>query len=54
MLWNAKNWKVDLGGTSMSYVSFGHGDKILVLIPGLSDGLTTVKGEACQLYEVSC
>ena len=28
MLWNAKNGKVDLNGTDMSYVSFGKGRKI--------------------------
>ncbi len=49
MLWNAKNGKVDLNGTDMSYVSFGKGSKVLILLPGLSDGLTTVKGKALLL-----
>lgn len=35
--------------TDMYYVSFGHGKKNLVVIPGLSDGLATVKGKALLL-----
>ena len=49
MLWNAKNGKVDLNGTDMNYVSFGRGSKVLIMLPGLSDGLTTVKGKALLL-----
>lgn len=49
MLWNAKNGEVALGDTEMSYVSFGHGDRTLILLPGLSDGLATVKGKALLL-----
>lgn len=30
----------------MNYVSFGSGEKILVMLPGLGDGLSTVKGKA--------
>lgn len=33
----------------MDYVSFGHGDRTLILLPGLSDGLATVKGKALLL-----
>lgn len=33
----------------MDYVSFGRGEKILVIIPGLSDGLKTVKGTAIPI-----
>ena len=46
---NAKNGQVRVGDTSMYYVSFGHGEKTLILIPGLSDGLATVKGKAALL-----
>lgn len=46
---NAKNGQVPVGDTSMYYVSFGHGDKKLILLPGLSDGLATVKGKAMLL-----
>ena len=49
MLWNAKNGQVPIGNTEMSYVSFGYGDKTLILLPGLSDGLMTVKGKALML-----
>ena len=49
MLWNAKNGEVSVGDTSMSYVSFGHGGRALILLPGLSDGLATVKGKALLL-----
>lgn len=46
MLWNAKNGRVSIGDTDMDYIAFGNGSKILIIIPGLSDGLTTVKGMA--------
>lgn len=49
MLWNAKNGEVAIGGTKMSYVSFGRGKRTLILLPGLSDGLTTVRGKALLL-----
>ena len=49
MLWNAKNGEVELGGSKMSYASFGHGPKTLIILPGLSDGLTTVRGKALLL-----
>ena len=34
---------------SMDYVTFGKGKKPLVIIPGLGDGLATVKGMAQML-----
>lgn len=43
------NGQVELEDTEMYYVSFGQGSKKLVVIPGLSDGLTTVKGKALLL-----
>lgn len=49
MIWNARNGSVPLGSTEMNYVSFGKGEKCLILLPGLSDGLTTVKGKALLL-----
>jgi pimeloyl-ACP methyl ester carboxylesterase len=33
----------------MNYVSFGYGEKAFIVLPGLSDGLTTVKGKALLL-----
>lgn len=49
MIWNAKNGTIAIGNTEMCYVSFGYGKKTLILLPGLSDGLTTVKGKALLL-----
>lgn len=49
MLWNAKNGSVRIQNTQMSYVSFGRGSRILIILPGLSDGLATVKGKAFLL-----
>lgn len=49
MLWNAKNGSMPPGDTDMDYVSFGNGEKTLILLPGLSDGLSTVKGKALLL-----
>ncbi len=49
MGWNAKNGSVPIGGTNMSYASFGHGKRTMILLPGLSDGLATVKGKAMLL-----
>lgn len=49
MIWNAKNGEVTFGNTRMNYVSFGRGKRTLILLPGLSDGLATVKGKALLL-----
>lgn len=40
---------VKIGDTEMYYVSFGKGQKNLVVLPGLSDGLATVKGKGIVL-----
>lgn len=37
---------VQIGNTDMDYVSFGTGPKNIVMLPGLGDGLKTVKGMA--------
>ncbi|MBR1815347.1 MAG: alpha/beta hydrolase [Lachnospiraceae bacterium] len=44
-----KNGCVTIGDTDMYYVFFGTGQKKLVVLPGLSDGLATVKGKALIL-----
>lgn len=49
MFWNAKNGRVRLEDTDMFYVSFGHGNENLIILPGLGDGLTSVKGLALPL-----
>ena len=41
-----KNGSVKIGNTEMYYVSFGNGRRNLIVLPGLSDGLATVKGKA--------
>ncbi len=41
-----KNGCVNVGNTDMYYVAFGGGKKNLIVLPGLSDGLWTVKGKA--------
>ena len=41
-----KNGCVKIGDTDMHYVAFGRGEKKLIVLPGLSDGLATVKGKA--------
>lgn len=43
---NNINGCVKIGDTDMYYVSFGTGKKKVVVLPGLSDGLATVKGKA--------
>ena len=47
----AKNGSVKIGNTEMYYASFGSGSKTLVALPGLSDGLATVKGKALVLSQ---
>ncbi|MCG8512670.1 MAG: alpha/beta hydrolase [Halanaerobiales bacterium] len=37
--------KVKIGNTDMDYVVFGQGQKPLIILPGLGDGLKTVKGQ---------
>lgn len=46
MFWKAKEGCVSIDDTDMDYISFGDGNDILIMLPGLGDGLTTVKGMA--------
>ena len=46
MFYNAKNCAITIGNTEMEYITFGSGKKNAILIPGLGDGLRTVKGKA--------
>ena len=34
---------------NMDYICFGRGEKVLIMLPGLGDGLTTVKGTALPM-----
>ena len=45
------NGSVPLWDTEMQYVAFGEGEKTLVVLPGLSDGLVTVRGKARLLAQ---
>ena len=46
MLWNAKNGRLRLSTGAMDYIRFGRGERVLVMLPGVGDGLRTVKGLA--------
>ena len=45
-MYSAKNATLSMNGKTMDYVTFGKGKDALVIIPGLGDGLQTVKGKA--------
>ena len=49
MPYNAKNGTLKIGGTEMDYIRFGTGERILVMLPGLGDGLRSVKGTALPM-----
>ena len=49
MLYNAKNGTLEIGGTTMDYIRFGTGPQILVMLPGLGDGLRSMKGTALPM-----
>lgn len=49
MLFNAKNGTLKIGNTEMDYIRFGTGERILVMLPGLGDGLRSVKGTALPM-----
>ncbi len=40
---NAKNGRLSIPTGEMDYICFGSGSKTLVMIPGVGDGLKTVK-----------
>ena len=43
------NGQLQMDGTTMDYVRFGSGKKHLVFLPGLGDGLKTVRGTALPM-----
>ena len=51
-MYSAKNKTLSINGKTMDYVTFGTGNQPLVIIPGLGDGVQTVKGKA-QLFSLS-
>ena len=46
MFLNAKYGKINMAQATMEYIRFGSGKKHLVMLPGLGDGLRTLKGTA--------
>lgn len=49
MLCDPQNAAVKIGADQMSYAAFGRGERPLVMLPGLGDGLRTVQGMALPL-----
>ncbi len=49
MLYNAKNGSIRLDGTTMDYIRFGTGNRALIMLPGLGDGLRSMKGTALPM-----
>ena len=48
-MYKAKSGNIKIENEDMDFISFGKGDKSLIMIPGLSDGLRTVKGMATTM-----
>ena len=49
MLYNAKNGTLSMDGTTMEYIRFGSGNRILIMLPGLGDSLRSMKGTALPM-----
>lgn len=49
MFFKARNGKIDIEDTEINYITFGEGNKILVMIPGIGESLTSFKGLASPL-----
>ena len=49
MFYNAKSKTIKMGNTSMNYITFGNGEKNLVMLPGVGDGLRSTKGLAVPM-----
>ena len=49
MFYQAAEGTVPFGNTEMEYIRFGSGSKNLVMLPGLGDGLRTMKGTAIPI-----
>ena len=49
MLYHAKNGILTFDNATMEYIRFGSGSKKLVMLPGLGDGLRTMKGTALPM-----
>ena len=54
---NVKNGILNLSGADMDYIRFGSGKRTLIMLPGLGDGLRTVRGTALPMalmYRMFC
>ena len=49
MLYEAKNDILSIGNTAMEYIRFGSGKQTLIMLPGLGDGLRTMRGTALPM-----
>ena len=49
MLYQAKNGSLNMGESTMDYIRFGTGERVLIMLPGLGDGLRSVKGTALPM-----
>lgn len=49
MFFHAKNGTVKLDDAGMDYIRFGTGEKTIIILPGLGDGLRSVKGTALPM-----
>ena len=49
MLFRAMNGMLEVGGSTMEYIRFGNGKRALIMLPGLGDGLRTMKGTALPM-----
>ena len=49
MLYNAKNGTLNIGGTTMDYIRFGTGERVLIMLLGLGDSLRSMKGTALPM-----
>ncbi len=50
LLGNLKEGSVKIGNSEVEYIAFGRGEIPLVAIPGLSEGLRTIKGTGKMLW----
>lgn len=48
---NARNGCASVRGDEMDYAAFGQGPRAMIVLPGLSDGLMTVRGKALMLVK---
>ena len=48
-MYKTKNALADTAMGKVDYIAFGKGDKNLIILPGLGDGLRSVKGTALTM-----